>query len=35
VVVGGLANPFVRPGAVVATRDGAIHPSDSQFAETP
>jgi RND family efflux transporter MFP subunit len=32
VVIGGLANPFVRPGAMVATRDGAIHPSDSRFA---
>jgi multidrug efflux system membrane fusion protein len=32
VVVGGLANPFVRPGAVVEAREGAIHPSGSQFA---
>ncbi len=26
VVIGGLANPFVRPGAVVA-RQGEVHPS--------
>jgi multidrug efflux system membrane fusion protein len=32
VVIGGLANPFVRPGAVVAAREGAIHPSGSQLA---
>jgi RND family efflux transporter MFP subunit len=32
VVVGGLANPFVRPGAMVEAREGAIHPSGSQFA---
>ncbi len=32
VVIGGLANPFVRPGATVAAREGAIHPSGSQFA---
>jgi multidrug efflux system membrane fusion protein len=32
VVVGGLANPFVRPGAMVEAREGAIHPADSQFA---
>jgi multidrug efflux system membrane fusion protein len=32
VVVGGLANPFVRPGATVEAREGAVHPSGSQFA---
>jgi membrane fusion protein, multidrug efflux system len=32
VVVGGLANPFVRPGAMVEAREGAIHPAGSQFA---
>jgi len=32
VVVSGLANPFVRPGAMVEAREGAIHPSGSQFA---
>jgi multidrug efflux system membrane fusion protein len=32
VVVGGLANPFVRAGAIVEAREGAIHPSGSQFA---
>jgi RND family efflux transporter MFP subunit len=32
VVIGGLANPFVRPGAMVEARQGAIHPSGSQFA---
>ena len=32
VVVAGLANPFVRPGAVVAAREGAVHPSGGQFA---
>ena len=32
VVIGGLANPFVRPGAVVAARQGEVHPSGSQFA---
>ncbi|MEJ0018766.1 MAG: hypothetical protein WDN25_19860 [Acetobacteraceae bacterium] len=32
VVIGGLANPFVRPGVTVATRQGAIHPTGSQFA---
>jgi membrane fusion protein, multidrug efflux system len=32
VVVGGLANPFVRPGAIVEAREGAIHPAGSQFA---
>jgi membrane fusion protein, multidrug efflux system len=33
VVIGGLANPFVRPGAVVTARQGEVHPSGSQFAE--
>jgi RND family efflux transporter MFP subunit len=32
VVIGGLANPFVRPGAMVEARQGAVHPSGSQFA---
>jgi RND family efflux transporter MFP subunit len=32
VVVGGLANPFVRPGVIVSAKQGAIRPSDSQFA---
>jgi RND family efflux transporter MFP subunit len=32
VVVSGLANPFVRPGAAVEAREGAIHPAGSQFA---
>jgi RND family efflux transporter MFP subunit len=32
VVVSGLANPFVRPGATVEAREGAVHPSGSQFA---
>jgi RND family efflux transporter MFP subunit len=32
VVVGGLANPFVRAGAIVEARQGEIHPSGSQFA---
>jgi RND family efflux transporter MFP subunit len=32
VVISGLANPFVRPGVVVATRQTEIHPSGSQFA---
>ena len=32
VVIGGLANPFVRPGAVVTARQGEVHPSGSQFA---
>jgi RND family efflux transporter MFP subunit len=32
VVIGGLANPFVRPGAVVAAREGTVHPSGSQLA---
>jgi len=32
VVIGGLANPFVRPGMTVAARQGEIHPSGSQFA---
>jgi membrane fusion protein, multidrug efflux system len=32
VVIGGLANPFVRAGAQVTARAGEIHPSDSQFA---
>jgi membrane fusion protein, multidrug efflux system len=32
IVIGGLANPFVRPGAMVEARQGAIHPSGSQFA---
>jgi multidrug efflux system membrane fusion protein len=32
VVIGGLANPFVRPGATVVAQQGAIHPSGSQFA---
>jgi membrane fusion protein, multidrug efflux system len=32
VVIGGLANPFVRPGAVVVARQGEVHPSGSQFA---
>ena len=27
VVIGGLANPFVRAGAIVEAREGAIHPS--------
>jgi membrane fusion protein, multidrug efflux system len=33
VVIGGVANPFVRPGAVVEAREGAIHPSGSQLAD--
>jgi membrane fusion protein, multidrug efflux system len=33
VVIGGLANPFVRPGAVVTALQGEVHPSGSQFAE--
>jgi len=32
VVIGGLANPFVRPGAVVTARQGEVHPAGSQFA---
>ena len=32
VVIGGLANPFVRPGVTVVANQGAIHPSGSQFA---
>jgi RND family efflux transporter MFP subunit len=32
VVIAGVANPFVRPGVVVAARQGEIHPSDSQMA---
>jgi hypothetical protein len=32
VVVGGLANPFVRAGVTVEARQGEIHPSGSQFA---
>jgi RND family efflux transporter MFP subunit len=32
VVIGGLANPFVHPGATVVAQQGAIHPSGSQFA---
>jgi RND family efflux transporter MFP subunit len=32
VVIGGLANPFVRPGVVVEAREGAINPSGSQLA---
>ncbi len=32
VVIGGLANPFVRPGATVVARQGEVHPSGSQFA---
>jgi multidrug efflux system membrane fusion protein len=32
VVIGGLANPFVRPGVTVVAQQGAIHPSGSQFA---
>jgi membrane fusion protein, multidrug efflux system len=32
VVIGGLANPFVRPGMTVVANQGAIHPSGSQFA---
>jgi len=33
VVIGGLANPFVRPGAMVSAQQGSIKPSDSQFAK--
>jgi RND family efflux transporter MFP subunit len=32
VVIAGLANPFVRAGAIVEARQGAIRPSGSQFA---
>lgn len=32
VVIGGLANPFVRPGVAVTARQSEIHPSDSQLA---
>jgi RND family efflux transporter MFP subunit len=32
VVIAGLANPFVRPGVTVATQQGEVHPSGSQFA---
>ena len=32
VVIAGVANPFVRPGVVVAARQGEIHPSDSRMA---
>ena len=32
VVIGGLANPFVRPGVTVVANQGAIHPSGSQLA---
>jgi RND family efflux transporter MFP subunit len=32
VVIGGLANPFVRPGVIVAARQVEIHPSDSKLA---
>jgi RND family efflux transporter MFP subunit len=33
VVIGGIANPFVRPGAIVVARQGEIVPSGSQLAE--
>jgi multidrug efflux system membrane fusion protein len=32
VVIGGLANPFVRPGVTVTTRQGEIHPQGNQLA---
>lgn len=32
VVIGGLANPFVRPGVMVQAQQGTIRPSGSQFA---
>jgi RND family efflux transporter MFP subunit len=32
VVIGGLANPFVRPGVTVVAQKGDINPSDSQLA---
>ena len=32
VVIGGLANPFVRPGVTVVARQSEIHPAGSQFA---
>jgi membrane fusion protein, multidrug efflux system len=32
VVIGGLANPFVRPGVAVITLQGEILPSGSQLA---
>jgi RND family efflux transporter MFP subunit len=32
VVIGGIANPFVRPGVTVVARLGEIHPPDSQYA---
>jgi RND family efflux transporter MFP subunit len=32
VVIGGLANPFVRPGVTVAARQSEIHPAGSQLA---
>jgi multidrug efflux system membrane fusion protein len=32
VVIGGLANPFVRPGVLVAASQSEIHPSGSQLA---
>lgn len=32
VVIGGMANPFVRPGVVVTANDGSIKPVNSQFA---
>ena len=32
VVIGGIANPFVRAGVTVVANQGAIHPSGSQFA---
>jgi hypothetical protein len=32
VVIGGLANPFVRPGVTVVARQSEIHPAGSQLA---
>jgi membrane fusion protein, multidrug efflux system len=32
VVIGGLANPFVRPGVAVTAQPGEIHPSGNQLA---
>jgi multidrug efflux system membrane fusion protein len=32
VVIGGLANPFVRPGVTVTTRQGEIQPQGNQLA---
>jgi hypothetical protein len=31
-VIGGLANPFVRPGVTVTARQTEIHATNSQFA---